>query len=136
MTLVLGITGIALYAMAIALGIHFRMETVRFLAKHATIPDDASLEAFRNLARRNMKAVYPFVAAIVAGMALSAQLVILDPLFGFVTFLILNGLVVWTGFALRTVENQVRELPCPDPTLSATYRRIAQSWLSDAWPRF
>lgn len=136
MTIILGIIGIALYAMVIALGIYLRLETVRFLAKHATIADVASLEDFKNLARRNMKAVYPFIAAILLGMALSAQLIIHDPLFGFVTFLILNGLVVWSGLSLRKVENRARELPCPDPTLAATYQRIAQSWLSDPWPRF
>jgi len=136
MTIVLGVFGTALYALVIALGIYFRLETARFLAKHATITDVASLEAFKKLARRNMKAVYPFVGATLLGMVLSAQLIIHDPLLGFVTFLVLNGLVVWSGLSLRRVENRARELPCPDPTLAAAYRRIAQSWLSDSWPRF
>jgi len=136
MTIIMGIMGIALYALVIALHLHFRRETVRFLVKHGTIADLASLEDFKHLARRNMKAVYPFIAAILVGMALSAQLIKHDPLFGFVTFLLLNGLVVWSALSLRNVEIRARELPCPDPALAAKYQRIAQSWLSDSWPRF
>ena len=136
MSVALGIIGVALYAAAIAGGLYFRLQTARFLAKHATIADAAGLEEFKNLARRNMKAVYPFVAAIFLGMALSAQLIIHDPVLGFATFLLLNILVVWSGLSLRKVENRARELACPDPALAATYQRIAQSWLSDSWPRF
>ncbi len=136
MTIVIGIVGIALYTIIIALNIYFRLETVRFLARHATIVDLASIEDFGNLARRNMKAVFPFIAAFLLGMALSAQLIKHDPLFGFVTFLLLNGLVVWSALSLRKVEKRARELPCPDPALAATYQRIAQSWLADPWPRF
>jgi len=136
MSIALGIIGIALYAMAIALGVHFRRATLGFLAKHASIADVASLEEFKSLARHNMQAVYPFIVAILLGMALSTQLIIHDPTLGFVTFLILNGLVVWSGLSLQKVERRARELPCPDPALAATYRRIAQSWLDDAWPRF
>jgi hypothetical protein len=119
-----------------ALNIYFRLETVRFLAKHATITDLASLEDFKTLARRNMKAVFPLIAAFLVGMALNALLIKHDPLFGFVTFLLLNGLVVWSALSLRKVENRARELPCPDPALAARYQRIAQSWLSDPWPKF
>src|SRR6185503_11734417 len=103
------ITGLALYTVVIALNMFFRQETVRFLAKHAAITDLASLEAFKNLARRNMKAALPLMAAFLVAMALSAFLIIVDPLVGFVTFLLANGLVVWSALALRKVEIRVRE---------------------------
>ena len=130
------IIGLALYAVVIALNLFFRRETIRFLAKHAAITDVAGLEAFKNLARRNMKAALPLMAAFLVAMALSAFLIIVDPLVGFVTFLLANGLVVWSALALRKVEIRVRELPCPDPALAATYKRISTSWLSDPWPDF
>jgi hypothetical protein len=101
------------------------------LAKHAAITDLASLEAFKNLARR-----LPLMAAFLVAMALSALLIIDDPLVGFVTFLLANGLVVWSALALRKVEIRARELPCTNPPLAATYKRISTSWLSDPWPEF
>ena len=128
--------GYVLYAVVIALNIFFRRETVRFLAKHTAIIDSVSLEAFKNLARRNMKAVLPLTALFLVAMALSAFLIIHDPLFGFVAFLLANGLVVWSALALRKIEILARELPCPDPTLGAAYQRISKSWLSDPWPDF
>jgi hypothetical protein len=130
------IIGLGLYTVVIALNLFFRRETVRFLAKHAAITDLASLEAFKNLARRNMKAVFPLTAAFLVAMALSAFLIIDDPLVGFVTFLLANGLVAWSALALRKVEIRARELPCPDPALAAAYKRISTSWLSDPWPDF
>ena len=106
------------------------------MAKHAAITDSASLEAFKNLARRNMKAALPLTAAFLVAMALSAFLIIADPLVGFVTFLLANGLVVWSALALRKAEIRVRELSCLDPALADTYKRISKSWLSDPWPDF
>lgn len=134
--IVLAIIGLAVYAIVIALMLNFRLDTARFLAKHAAITDLASLEDFKNLARRNMKAVFPLVAAFLVAMALSAQLIVLSLVFGFVTLLIVNGLVVWSALALVKVENQARELPCLDPTLAASYQRVSKSWLSDPWPNF
>jgi hypothetical protein len=130
------IIGFALYIIVIALNIYFRLEAVRFLAEHAAITDLGSLEDFKNLARRNMKAVFPLIAAFLVGMALSAQLIIHSPVFGFVALLFVNGLVVWSALALRKVESRARELPCPDPALAAAYQRISKSWLSDPWPNF
>jgi hypothetical protein len=130
------IIGLALYGVVIALNIYFRLETVRFLANHEAIADLASLEDFKNLARRNMKAVFPLIAAILVAMALSAQLIIHTPLLGFVTFLLVNGLLVWSALALRKVENRARQLPCPDANLAAPYQRVTKSWLSHPWPDF
>jgi len=128
--------GYVLYAAVIAVNIFFRQETVRFLAKHTALTDMVSLDAFENLARRNMKAVFPLTAVLLLAMGLSAFLIILDPLFGFVAFLLANGLVVWSALALRKVENRARELPCLDPALAVAYRRVSNSWLSDPWPDF
>src|SRR5687767_5674570 len=131
-----GILGIALYAVVIGFNLFFRRETLRFLAQHAAIADLTDLEAFKNLARRNMKAVLPLLALIILGMILIAQLVIYDPLSGFVSFLLVNGLLAWSALYLRKVETRARALTCLDPALVTEYQRVANLWLSDAWPRF
>jgi ABC-type transport system involved in cytochrome bd biosynthesis fused ATPase/permease subunit len=131
-----GILGLTLYAVVIGINLFFRRETVRFLAKNAAIADLTGLEAFKNLARRNMRAVFPLLVLIILGMVLIAQLVIHDPLFGFVTFLLVNVLLVWSALALRKVETLARALTCRDPALVSEYQRVANSWLCDPWPNF
>ena len=128
--------GLALYVTIIALNIRFRSETLRFLAAYPAISDTRSLEALKTVARRNMKAVLPFVAATLAAMGLTAQLIVYNRLIGFVTFLLANVMLVWSALALRQAENLARSLPCPDPSLAVAYSSVVKSWLSDPWPRF
>ena len=132
----IAMNGLAVYALVIATNILFHREAVRFLETHAAITDKASLEAFKNLARRNMKAVFPLIGAFIVGMTLTARLIIHYPLIGFTTFLLINVLLVSSALALNKVERWARELPCPDPALASEYQRISQSWLSDLWPGF
>lgn len=128
--------GFVLYAVIVATNLYFRWETLGFLAKHPAIVDAEGLEAFKSLARRNMKAVFPMGALFLVAMGFSGFLVLHHPLVGFVAFLLANGLVVWSALALIRVERRARAVPCGDATLAADHERVSTSWLSKAWPDF
>jgi hypothetical protein len=128
--------GLGLYAVVIAIIMRSRRETVQFLRRHHAITDRDSIDQFKALARRNMKTVPPLTGLFFVAMALTAQLIIHHRVIGFVALLLLTALVAWSALALNGVEKRVRELPCPDPALALEYERVAQSWLSDLWPRF
>ncbi len=132
----IGILGLLVYALVIVAILYARREVNQFLRQHDVIANSSDLEAFKRLARRNMKAVFPLAALFFAGMGLTAQLIIQHRVIGFVTILLVNGLVVGSALALNRVEKQARELSCSDPALESEYRRILESWLNDSWPRF
>ncbi|GMV80135.1 MAG: hypothetical protein AMXMBFR7_13190 [Planctomycetota bacterium] len=132
----LGILGLLVYALIIVALLYARWDVNQFLRQHAVIANSSGLEAFKRLARRNMKAVFPLTALFIAGMGLTAQLIIQHRLIGFVTILLVNGMVVGSALVLNKAEKQARELSCADPALETEYRSVAESWLNDSWPRF
>ncbi|MBE7464904.1 MAG: hypothetical protein HS116_15620 [Planctomycetes bacterium] len=132
----LGMLGLLVYALVIVAILYACWEVNQFLRQHEVIAHSSDLEAFKKLARRNMKAVFPLAALFFAGMGLTAQLILQHRVIGFVAILLVNGLVMGSALALSKAEKQARELSCSDPALEAEYRRVSESWLNDSWPRF
>ncbi len=111
-------------------------EVQGFLATHATISDGASLEAFKSLARRNMKFAIVLIVLWIPGLLVGLHLINLYSIPGLVVLVASNALLFILARKIKARELDARSLPCADEILSAEYARVSEMWTKKLFPNF
>jgi hypothetical protein len=115
--------------------VYGRGEVKRFLESTPRIEDEASLERFKVLARKNM-----YLALFQGLMFLPLMLAVIvftirHGLAGFCIVLGVNGLLFGFGRSLMVLEVRARNLDAAE-RLQGSYQHAAQSWVKKALPDF
>ena len=108
----------------------------QFLKAHPEISDRESFVAFKKVVRRNMYGALavPFLLAFAAGAA-----VWLVETFGALALLLVMGAsipMVVLFFRFKSLDGQVRNLPCVDPELLDEHGWVVEMWGCSVLPRF
>ena len=125
-----------LYAVAAAMLLWSRTELGRFLAETPRIADDASLDRFKVLARRQMHLALALIAVLGAGIIVAMMVISRYGLAGFALVLITNVVVLGLGLFHKRIEVRARTLPAGSDALGQEYRRVSESWTKKALPDF
>ena len=121
------IAGIALWG---------RHDVSRFLLQHPAIESDTSLEAFKDLVRRQMKVA---LAGMVLGLTfgLLCMFVTMQLLLtGFLIVIVLGGVIFMLGRSGKKLETKARNLVCSDARRKIEYDKIAKAWTGKLFPDF
>jgi hypothetical protein len=119
----------------LTLSLRGRADLSRFLRERTAIADGADLDAFKALARRNMRLA---LAYLVVGLAFMAMGVVLLVTRGSLGTLLLLGFTIPNWFLSKsTRESEARSRSLPSaPEFAAEYARVGESWLKRALPDF
>jgi hypothetical protein len=127
---------IMLNAALMAVLIWARSVLVRFMARHSAIEDEASLTAFKTVARWNMFGALAFLACGVIAILWSWLLTNQYGLQGLIIVLGVSIPSLLISLSTKKLETRARALPCSDPALKVEYERISQVWVKKALPDF
>lgn len=111
-------------------------EARRFLREHPVIDGPPSLEAFKAMARRNMRGA---LVLIVCGVASLVVAVFLVNAHGSPGLAIVLGAYAVHGLLsvyLVRLERRARELECPDAALREDHQAVGMSWRKKMLPDF
>ena len=111
-------------------------QTARFAKEHPTIDSARTLEAFKGLARTNMKLALVLLPLYGVGILLTLVLVVRYGLLGLAACLGVNALIGVLGLYGMRLEKTVRSLPAASEELRQEHRRVAESWVKKALPDF
>jgi hypothetical protein len=106
----------------------------RFLSDHDSITQ-ASLPAFKGVARRNMIMAVVSIPLGVAFIGLGIYMVLVRGLEGLVLTLGASTVLVTVGLAGRRREKRSQGLPC-EPELNGEYQKICITWKKSILPDF
>lgn len=112
------------------------IEASGFLREHPVIRGPQSLEAFKAMARRNMRGS---LVLLVSGLASLLVSVLLIDTHGVAALFLVLGAYAVQGLLsanLMRLERKTRELECPDAELKEAHRAVGQSWRKKMLPDF
>jgi amino acid transporter len=142
MLLALSLASIAVIAILVssafiaALALWGRYDVSRFLVQHPAIESDTSLEAFKDLVRRQMKVA---LAAMVLGLTfgLLCMFVTMQLLLtGFLIVIVLGAVIFLLGRSGKKLETKARNLVCSDERRKVEYDKVAAAWTGKLFPNF
>ena len=126
---------LALYALAIVGSLWVANDVSKFLAAHPRLDSSADLDAFKELARRNMYLALVQIAVLGAGILIGLIYLTREGCTGLLVLLLANGALLAVGLRGRKLEKQVQAIPTADE-LVAEYKQVCQSWMKKALPDF
>jgi hypothetical protein len=106
----------------------------RFLAHYDSITD-ASLPAFKGVARRNMLMALVSIPLAVVLLGLGIYLVTVRELEGLAITLGAGAALIIVGLVGKPSADRTRALPC-EPELNGEYERICTTWKKSVLPNF
>lgn len=111
-------------------------EVRQFLRKHPAIDGSPALEAFKSMARRNMRGALLLLAFGAVSLVLAVALVNSYSTFGLLV--VLGAYFVHGVLALNLMrfERRARSLECSDEVLRFAHRSIGQAWRKKMLPDF
>ena len=123
-------------AIIASLSLWGRHDVSRFLQQHPAIESDSSLEAFKDLVRRQMRVAMVTMALglifVVLCMFLTMQL-----LFTGLLIIIALGVVLFLlGRGGKKLETKARNLVCSDEPRKIEYDKVAAAWTGKLFPDF
>lgn len=110
-------------------------EVSRFLRGHPEICSHESLDAFKEMARRNMYGALAYLLLGLPALILGLYLAVSQDMVGKILFLTPIGLLHVIGSRAKAREIEARTLPCVD-ALAAEYRKIGDAWEKKVFPDF
>src|SRR5688572_25634166 len=113
-----------LYAVAAAMMLWSRTELGRFLGETPRIADDASLDRFKVLVRRQMHLALALIAVLGAGIIVAMMVISRYGLAGFALVLVTNVVVLGLGLYHKRIEVRARSLLAESDALGREYRRV------------
>jgi len=125
-----------LCVMNLGLALVGRREVQGFLAIHTTIADAASLEAFKSIARRNMRFAICIIALFIPSLVVGFYLISLYSIHGLVVILVANALLIILARSTKKLEVRARTLSCTDETLRSEYHHVSETWTKKLLPDF
>jgi hypothetical protein len=125
-----------LYLLGIAISIWGAKDVARFLDSHREIANPEALDAFKQLARRNMYMALAVLPVFGLGILLGIVLIYRHGVPGFVGVLAANAVLFGAGRYLNKLEKRARSLPTTAESLQKEYRRIGETWIRKALPDF
>jgi len=123
-------------AIIAAIALWGRHDVSRFLVQHPAIESDSSLEAFKDLVRRQMKVA---LAAMVFGLTfgLLCMFVTMQLLLTGLLIVIALGVPIFLlGRSGKKLETKARNLVCPDERRKVEYDKVAAAWTGKLFPNF
>lgn len=107
-----------------------------FIARFGNISGQTALEAFKDIARDNMKMVFP--ALVLQLLALVAAKIILGShtMTGTVVVFAALAFQIWFSRKARKTEFAIRALPAATSELDAQHKDISERWKRQLWPDF
>ena len=127
---------VVLYVLGIGASIWGRRETANFLRLHREIRSEASLEAFKELARGNMRLALVTIPVLVLGTLLGLVLIVRHGVLAGVGVVLTNAVLLIAGQMCGRLEKRARSLPAANETLAQEQRRVIESWQKKALPDF
>jgi len=113
-----------------------RHDVSRFLQQHPAIESDSSLEAFKDLVRRQMWVAVVTMAVglifVVLCMFLTMQLL----LTGLLIIIALGVVLFLLGRSGKKLETKARNLACADERRKVEYDKVAAAWTGKVFPDF
>ena len=125
-----------LYVLAAAMMLWSRTELERFLGETPRIADDASLDRYKALVRRQMHLALALIVVLGAGIIVAMIVISRHGVVGFVLVLVTNLVVLGLGLFHKRIEIKARTLPAGSDALGQEYRRVSESWTKKALPDF
>ncbi|MEM9091769.1 MAG: hypothetical protein AAGC93_23895 [Cyanobacteria bacterium P01_F01_bin.53] len=107
----------------------------RFLAKHKSISSQRDLNAFKAIARNNMKGAAIILLVAPIGILCMLHLIISYGPIWLIPIFIVNIPMYIFSTKMKAIENKSRTLAC-EPHFQNEYARIGQTWLKKPWPNF
>ena len=126
---------LAIYALAIVTSLWIANDVSKFLTAHPRIDTTADLDAFKELARRNMYFALAQIVVLGAGILIGVIYLVREGCTGLLVLLLANGALLAVGLRGRKLEKQVQAIPTADE-LAAEYKRVCHSWMKKALPDF
>jgi hypothetical protein len=113
-----------------------RRELTDFAQQHPSIADTAAFEAYKDLARSQMRWAIVYIAIGFAGLLASIDLCSTGGLPMLAVVVGVNVPLMLLGRSNKQIEDRVRALPCADPNLAGEFEHVGASWVHKALPDF
>jgi len=126
----------ALYVLGIGTSIWATRETAKFLRLHPQIRDEAGLDAFKELARVNMRLALMVIPVLVLGILVGLVLISGYGIWALFGVLVTNAALLIAGQVLGRLEKRVRSLPAATEALGQEHRRVSETWKKTMLPDF
>ena len=127
---------IVVYGVIFGLSAYAFAQTARFVRQYPTIDNARTLEAFKVLARSNMKLTLVLMPLYGVGILLTIVITLRHGLPGFLGALAVNGILGVFGMYGMSLEKKARSLPAATEELRREHQRVSESWVKKALPDF
>lgn len=112
-----------------------RSALLNFLGTHQAIDSEAALNAFKHVARWNMRGALVYIVSGVVLMGLAVLLVKQHGLIGVVVVLMFSIPSIFLGVNTKKLEDRSKTLTCNE-AFKAEYARVIDVWARKALPDF